>query len=1758
MIPKIYKSSEREFKNNGFGFLTDVIKSSAYEERNGEDKITIEYPIEGKNYDKLVRENIIMYKASATRGKQPYRITSVKKKQDSASVEVIARHVTFDDLDNFVVKAETDLSPSVFMPNLPEMMILKTGVTYSSDNQTRPTVKLAWERKNPLAMIAGEEGSLLQVFGGDLKRDFWNVSFNKKRGRQGKVTVRNKRDLVGLDLTEDDTQVVTRIYPYKIVQVDVPVIGGEEGRTEKQDFLITLKEKFIDSQHVGDYRQPKILPVDFGGDEKVTDEASLRERASKYFVENTGIDLPKVSGEIKVQELTKTTEYKNFSKLVSLDVCDKINVVSSKIGVRLSAVVNSIEYDGVAEDYIALNVGDKLLSFGEANKKQWNSVQNEITNINNSISDIEAGASFGNNATWGINPPANPKKGDLWFKQLEDSSAELYQWDGYGWELRIDPNIDEQIKEQIKDLETGMEEAKDIANKASEKALDNAKNFGNLLQNFTYENKFDRWTIQFPATVPYFKMLPQTFQGQEVPALYFGGAASPTSLNAYIYSDWIKIDPTKAYEFSVWIRTPRTEGAQGQDYISTLTLNQVETPKNDNFNSTNHYRITKAGVQTSTTVNNLVVDSWSNHIEFKQYRAIIMPSGFSPQDMIDRGYNVYANTVFLPANRWMRIRLVAFGQAGKPRSTLWLNPILSEISADATQYGSHVKQTVDGIQVTVEGKADKSQVTILENQVSSVVESVEKSVLNYNRQRTPFLPPYMEKSLPEEGTKAIRNLQPYPDFKAKVNLFGAELWAWSKTGKLIKFLKTTSTIASYVTTPKVDYADFTQGDIYEYTFKARYWGTTNVEPKPTDTKKEYVLRTKFTRNGKTELVTINNQEWTTVKLQQIMGADDVNINGIFFMTNPNLVGIPDDVFIELKEIGIYPQNRVPKVIEDNYNYDSLRTKGMNLVIDGDGIPKPNFMDINFNNKITEWTRTAKIVEFGYHKEYTKPLIKMFLPVANMELAYRRHNPAVPLTYTMTVRYRGINNTTDSKDIVNVVTALTDGLYFNRAELNTTAVGKDWKKISVTIMPTSSNKDYDTFYLGLESMTSTVPKQFIEVKDFGVYETNVNNIPNVVVNDFQPTKVIKGEEGVGETTVVKEIVRDSYFNVLFKKDSKQNFVKLRKLAKKDFDTDKKFIMTFKVRKTYDEEKPDATTKFFYEFNKEVKELTVNSKDWTTVTKEFIAPLVMDEEQYRIQFYPRNKPAVNTVLPENVQLDIKEVGVFLETVPDTIVENYPSDYPTRSSIVQLSDNINLKVDKDGIISQINLSPEGVLIQGKNVWIDGKTQIDDAVIKSANIESVSASQISAGTIDAKEINVINLSANAIRTGSIVGKNLQINLDSGVVSFQHGRIEKTDGNFIIDVDEGTLMTRKSGVRSTLLESGMITLWDTTLSGGLFNETRLGRITNHVTDLSMQSMFSMIGSTGALMTTEGDTIDMLLGGPKGAKVYVTGKTGKITVSPNATNWSPSSGAKPILAYIKGKSFDIRGVQPISYNNSKIEYKIFVDSDVGYQWILEQDITGGVPTYNGTALGAYISGEKQVKIEAGYNPSTPMSSAQTIRLDANGMFFNGNIREMFTSLTPSLNQSSTLKYFEDHIKSYFGNHIRMVTGFNGETTFAQNTWNGSWAVVKGNLQNQSHRFQKTNIVDMEDGAIEKLDKLRFREYNRVSQLKSGRLSSEWGLVTDEIPFNELIGNDREGIVLYPLVSLVGKGLQEEVTKRKALESELQEMKEQIKFLMNKL
>lgn len=217
-------------------------------------------------------------------------------------------------------------------------------------------------------------------------------------------------------------------------------------------------------------------------------------------------------------------------------------------------------------------------------------------------------------------------------------------------------------------------------------------------------------------------------------------------------------------------------------------------------------------------------------------------------------------------------------------------------------------------------------------------------------------------------------------------------------------------------------------------------------------------------------------------------------------------------------------------------------------------------------------------------------------------------------------------------------------------------------------------------------------------------------------------------------------------------------------------------------------------------------------------------------------------------------------------------------TSSQITQLSDNINLKVDKNGVIAQINVSSEGILIDGKYVRITGTTTIDNGVIKTAaiadlavttakianlavgtakigdaaitnakignlavttakiadlavtdaKIGSLSANKITTGTLDAGVISVINLNASNITSGTLSGLRVESPYDvpiaSGATSNRRGALVITDG-YLRNVYQ--TYVRSSG---TVTGNGELTLTHEALSA----VSRTGASTT-VVDNSMQ-----------------------------------------------------------------------------------------------------------------------------------------------------------------------------------------------------------------------------------------------------------------------------------------------------------------------------------
>ena len=115
-------------------------------------------------------------------------------------------------------------------------------------------------------------------------------------------------------------------------------------------------------------------------------------------------------------------------------------------------------------------------------------------------------------------------------------------------------------------------------------------------------------------------------------------------------------------------------------------------------------------------------------------------------------------------------------------------------------------------------------------------------------------------------------------------------------------------------------------------------------------------------------------------------------------------------------------------------------------------------------------------------------------------------------------------------------------------------------------------------------------------------------------------------------------------------------------------------------------------------------------------------------------------------------------------------------TRTQVTQLAGswavrNLNSAGD---VIGQINLNKDGsVKINEGLIVVGEKTIIKNGVIKSSMIEDLTADKIGAGRIDAEIVNIVNLNAESVTSGTFRG-----------LTFEGGIIRGNNGNTVINLN--------------------------------------------------------------------------------------------------------------------------------------------------------------------------------------------------------------------------------------------------------------------------------------------------------------------------------------------------------------------------------------
>ena len=330
----IHEKTAQTFDTIGLGTLVPG-SCIVTEELNGAYELELKHPYDDGGKWKRIERGRIIY-ASTPRGMQPFRIYYVKPTMKEIAVN--ARHIFYDLLDN---QCEPISHSGTATAALAAMQTaFAYPMPFSFDTDISLTGTLATGRMNPVQVLLSDDDeatSFVKGYGGELLRDGFRVSVKVALGQDRGVSIRYGKNLVGLEVTEDESEVKTRIVCY-----------GKNGSAT------------LESPHLGDYIYPKIYTLE---DENKT-LSEVQEEAQALL--DGGCDIPSINIKVDFVALEKTVEYREYAVLEEVFLGDMVTVINTRMDFQKQAKVISYEWDCLLEQYNDVELGDFIPTLAAA------------------------------------------------------------------------------------------------------------------------------------------------------------------------------------------------------------------------------------------------------------------------------------------------------------------------------------------------------------------------------------------------------------------------------------------------------------------------------------------------------------------------------------------------------------------------------------------------------------------------------------------------------------------------------------------------------------------------------------------------------------------------------------------------------------------------------------------------------------------------------------------------------------------------------------------------------------------------------------------------------------------------------------------------------------------------------------------------------------------------------------------------------------------------------------------------------------------------------------------------------------------------------------------------------------------------------------------------------------------------------------------------------------------------------------------------
>ncbi|WP_404850157.1 phage tail spike protein [Enterococcus casseliflavus] len=351
MKPRIYDPLEKDFSHNGLGIMIDTSRCDVTEEANGKYEVEIEHPLISRFSDYF--ENGYQIKAKPN-DQEDYHIFEIKntyKDTISNTILIYGQSRTYKIGNREVRHVEIDSKNGAeAMAAIENGMDEPSDVKLFSDIQTISST--VFEARNVLSCISGEQGSMVQYWGGEIKREPFKLSLLRRRGRDNVGTVRYGKDLNGLKIKFDWSNIVTKVLPYADLQ------NSEDGTTNR------IYGNAVMSELGTNYPDIYAKHIQFTEEQGVKDLASLNRVAANYFKSiNPGSDKPKISIELEIEKLTDSEEAKEFAKIKNYGLFDTFSVYHRLYDIHIDTKITSVVYDSLTEKNKKIYAGDAQMAF---------------------------------------------------------------------------------------------------------------------------------------------------------------------------------------------------------------------------------------------------------------------------------------------------------------------------------------------------------------------------------------------------------------------------------------------------------------------------------------------------------------------------------------------------------------------------------------------------------------------------------------------------------------------------------------------------------------------------------------------------------------------------------------------------------------------------------------------------------------------------------------------------------------------------------------------------------------------------------------------------------------------------------------------------------------------------------------------------------------------------------------------------------------------------------------------------------------------------------------------------------------------------------------------------------------------------------------------------------------------------------------------------------------------------------------------------